>query len=133
VRGLATASEHGERLVFRRGREGDEAEIRLAASLRHAAEELLHVVAAFLGRPLLRFFKQSLAAEHFFEICRRLAALRAVSLVDDDGATPCRQRARSARAALLSELEQLARDERELLQRGDDHRNRILERFGELP
>ena len=36
-------------------------------------------------------------------------------------------------AALLGHLEQLARDERELLQRGDDHRHGVLQRFGELP
>ena len=36
-------------------------------------------------------------------------------------------------AALLGHLEQLARDERELLQRRDDDRHRILERLGELP
>ena len=97
VRGLAVAAEHGERLVLRRGGEGEEAQIRLPAALGHAAEELLHVVAAFLGRALLRFFPQPLAAEHFLEIGRRLAALRAVGLVDDDGATPGGERARAAR------------------------------------
>ena len=36
-------------------------------------------------------------------------------------------------AALLGHLEQLARDERELLQRGDDDGHRVLQRLGELP
>ena len=43
------------------------------------------------------------------------------------------KRARAALAALLGHLEQLARDERELLQRRDDDRHGVLERLGELP
>ena len=62
----------------------------------------------------------------------RLAALRAVGLVDNNGATPGGERSRAGRASILGHLEQLARDERELLQCGDDHRHGILKRFGEL-
>ena len=40
---------------------------------------------AFLSRVFLRFFPQSLPPEHLFEIGRRLAALRAVGFIDDDG------------------------------------------------
>ena len=116
-----------------RGGEGEEAEVRLPASLGHAAEELLHVFAAFLGGSLLGLLAQILAAEHLLEIGRRLAALRTVGLVDDHRAAPRRQRAGSGLAALLRQLEQLARDERELLQRGDDHRHGVLQRFGKLP
>ena len=133
VRGLPIAAEDRERLVLRRGGEGEEAQVRLPAALGHAAEQLLHVVTAFLGRALLRFFPQPLAAEHLLEVGRRLAALRAVGLVDDDGAAPGGERARAALAALLGQLQQLARDERELLQRRDDDRHGVLERLGELP
>ena len=53
-------------------------------------------------------------------------------LVDNHGAATGDKRSRSGRAAFLSHLEQLAGNEREFLQCGDDHRHRILERFGEL-
>ena len=50
------AAEHGERLVLRRGGEGEEAQIRLPAPLGHAAEELFHVLPAFLGCTLPGLF-----------------------------------------------------------------------------
>ena len=132
VRGLPVTAEHGERLVLRGGGEGKEAQVRLLAALGHAAEEFFHVFPAFLGRALAGFFPKLLAAQHFLEVGRRLAALRAVRLVDDDRATPGGGRPRAGRPAFLGHLEQLARDERKFLQGGDDHRHRILKRFCEL-
>src|SRR5207249_1623361 len=58
---LAVAPEYGEGLVFRRSGEGKEAQISLPPSLGHAAEELFHVVKAFVGRLLSCFLQQSLA------------------------------------------------------------------------
>ena len=118
--------------MFRRRRKGKEAQVRLLAALGHAAEQLLHVFAAFLGRTLPGFFPQFLAAQHFLEIGCGLAALGTVGFVDDDGATPGGERPRARRSAFLGHLEQLARDEREFLHRGDDHRNGVLEGLGEL-
>ena len=60
VRRLPIAAEHGERLVLGRGGEGEEAQVRLPAALGHAPEELLHVVAAFLGRALPGLLAQAL-------------------------------------------------------------------------
>ena len=40
---------------------------------------------------------------------------------------------RAGRPAFVRHPEQLARDEREFLQGGNDHRHRIVERFGKLP
>ena len=114
------------------GGEGKEAQVRLLAALGHASEELFQVFPAFLGRPFPGLFPKLLAAQHFLEIGSRLAALRAVRLVDDDGAPPGGERARTGRPAFLGHLEQLARDEWEFLQRGDDHRHRVFERLGEL-
>jgi hypothetical protein len=132
VRGLAAAPEHRERLVLRCGREGEEAQVRLPAALRNAAEQLLEIFAAFLGGLPLRLLAERLAAEHLFQVRRGLAALRAVRLVDDDRAAPGLKRPGAGLAALLGHLEQLAWDERELLQRRDDDRHGALERLGEL-
>ena len=133
VRRLPIAAEDGEGLVLGRRGEGEEAQVRLPAALGHAAEQLLHVLEAFFRRPPLGLLAQPLAAQHLLEIGGGLAALRAVRLVDDHGAAPRRQRAAAACAALLGHLEQLPRDERKLLQRGDDHRHRVLQRLGQLP
>ena len=46
--------------------------------------------------------------------------------------TPGGERSRARRSAFLGHLEQLARDEREFLHRGDDHRHGVLESLGEL-
>ena len=126
------AAEHGEGPVLRGGGEGEEAEVRLPSPLGHAAEELFQVFPALLGGTLPRLFPKVLSAQHLLEVRRRLAALGAVRLVDDDRATPGRDRSRAGRSALFRHLEQVARDERELLQGGDDHRHRALKRFGEL-
>ena len=126
------AAEHGERLVLGGGGEGKEAQVRLLAALGHAAEERFQVFPAFLGRPFPGLFPKLLAAQHFLEIGSRLAALRAVRLVEDDGAPPGGERARTGRPAFLGHLEQLARDEWKFLKCGDDHRHRIFERLGEL-
>jgi hypothetical protein len=61
--------------LFGSGREGEEAQIRLPAALGHAAKELLHILAAFIGRALARLLTQALAAKHFLQVRRRLAAL----------------------------------------------------------
>ena len=52
VRRLPIAAEDGEGLVLGRRGEGEEAQVRLPAALGHAAEQLLHVLEAFLRRPL---------------------------------------------------------------------------------
>ena len=130
---IAVAAEHGKGLVLRRGSEGEEAQVRLPAALGHAAEQLLHVFPAFLGRALCGFFPQPLAAQHFLEIGGGLAALRAVRLVDDDGASSGGKGSGAVRSTVLGHLEQLPGDEREFLQGSDDDRHRALERFGKLP
>ena len=133
MRRLSVAPKHRQRLVLGRGRKCEEAQVRLPAALCHAAEQLFHALAAFLGRTLSSRLAQAFAAEHFLEVGGRLAALRAVRLVDDDGAAPGGERARARRPAILGHLEQLARDERELLQRRDDDRHGVVERFRKLP
>ena len=102
------------------GGERKETQVRLLTALGHAAEELFQVSPAFLGRAFPGLYPKLLPAQHFLEIGGRLAALRAVRLVDDDGAPPGGERARTGRPAFLGHLEQLARDEREFLQCGDD-------------
>ena len=129
---IAVAAEHNKGLVLRRGGEGEEAQVRLPAALGHAAEQLLHVFPAFLGRAFCGFFPQPLAAEHFLEIGGGLAALGAVRLVDDDGATTGGERPGAVCPPFLGHPEQVPGDERELLQGGDDDRHRALERLGEL-
>ena len=59
VRRLPIAPKHGEGLVLRRGGEGEETQVRLPAALGHAAEELFHVVEAFLRRTPLRLLAQA--------------------------------------------------------------------------
>ena len=105
VNRVAVATEHGKGLVLRRGGEGEEAQVRLPAALGHAAEQLLHVLPAFLGRALCSFFPQPLAAEHFLEIGGGLAALGAVRLVDDDGATTGGERSGVVRSPFLGHPE----------------------------
>src|SRR4029453_2552572 len=81
----------------------------------------------------LGLFAQRLTTQHFFEVGSSLAALGAVRFVDDDGTASRRQRASAVGAALLGHLEELARHERELLQRSDDYWYGVLERFSQLP
>ena len=135
VGGLAAASEHLERLVLRRRRKGKEAQVGLPTALGHAEEQRLHVLAfqALFRGAGARLRAQFLAAEHLLERGRRFASLRAVRLVDDHGAAPGRQHAGRAGAPLLGHPQKLARHVRELLQRGDDDRNRLLQRLRELP
>ncbi|EXI72981.1 MAG: hypothetical protein AW07_02913 [Candidatus Accumulibacter sp. SK-11] len=133
VRGLPIAAKNGERLVLGSGGESEEAQVRLPAALGHAAKQIRHAVASFLHRTLLRFVPQSLATEHFLEVSCRLAALRAMGLVDDHRAAPRSERARATLTTLLGQLEQLPRDEGELLQRRNDHGYGIFECLGELP
>ncbi len=108
VGGLATAPEHRECLVLRGGGEGKEAQVRLPTALGHAAEQLLEIFSVLLGGPLLSLLSERLAAEHLFQVRRRLAALRAVRLVDDDRAAPSLERPRAGLATLLGHLDQLA-------------------------
>src|SRR5437763_14460130 len=53
--------------------------------------------------------------------------------VNNDGASPRGKSSRAARATLLRQLEQLARNEGEFLQSRDDHRHRILKSLRKLP
>jgi hypothetical protein len=105
----------------------------LPAALGHAAEQLLHVLEPFLCRTSLGLLTQPLTAQHFFEVGGRLATLGAVRFVNDDGAASRRQCAGAAGATRLGHLEELPRHERELLQRGNDHRHGVLERLSQLP
>ena len=132
--GFAIAPEDLERLVLRRGGEGEETQVRLPPALRHAEEQGLHLFTghAFLRGPLPRLLPQFLTSEHFLHGRGRLAALGAMCLVDDDGAAAGWQRAGALFAAFFRHLEQLAGHERKLLQRGDDDGNPALQRFGQL-
>src|SRR5262249_8230026 len=103
------------------------------ATLGHAAEEFLEILAAFLDGALACFFAQVLSAEHLLQVRRGLAALRAVRLVDDYGAAPGRQRAGARLTAFFGELEKLLRHGLKLLPRCDDDRNGVFKRLGELP
>ena len=73
-----------------------------------------------------------LSAEDFFEIRGCLAPLGAMGLIHDHSAAPCGEDAGAPLAALLSHLQELPRNEGELLQRGDDDGDRVLQRSGEL-
>ena len=133
VRRPPLAAKDGERLVLGRGREGEEAQIRLLATLGHTSEELFQVFAPFVGRTLPSSFTKLFASQHPLQVRGRLSSLGAVRLVNNDGAAPGGERARAGRPALLGHFEQPARDEGKLLESRDDHRDRILERLGKLP
>ena len=135
VRGLAAAPEDLERLVFRRRRKGKKAQVGLPAALGHAEEERFRglIFHALLCCTSPRFLPQPLASQHFLQSGGRLAALRAVGLVDHDCAAAGRQRARRFRTPLLRHIEKLMGDEGKLLQSSDDDRDRVLQRLRELP
>ena len=149
VAGLAIAPKDLERPVLRRGGEGEKAQVRLPPALRHAEEQRLHVLPghALLGRLLSCPFPQFFAAQHFLHGGGRLSALGTVRLVDEHGAASgwqgvgglfgCFMRgvapSRSpAEGSFLRHLEQLAGNERELLQGGDDDGNSALQGFCQL-
>ena len=101
-----------QRLVFRRGREGEKADVGLMAALGHGLEDFFLVVGQpfFLGlSPGL--FLDGRAGKHALELRRRLAALGAVRLIDDD------------RIPALGQVADLFRHKGELLERGDNDRH----------
>ena len=134
MRGLAAAPKNLERLVFRRRRKGEKAQIGLPAALGHTEEERFRgiIFHAFLGSAPPCLFAQFLAAQHFLQRGGRLAALRAVCLVDHYCTATGRQRARCFRTPLLCHPKKLLGHEGKLLQRGDDDRDGALQRLREL-
>ena len=134
VGGFAIAPEDFERFVLGRGGEGEEAQVRLPAALRHAEEQGLHVLPgqAFLGGLLPCLRPQFLAAQHFLHGGGCLPALGTVRLVDKHGAATGWQGTGCINAAFIGHLEQLPGDERELLQGGDDDGNPALQGFRQL-
>ena len=129
---FSVSAEYHQRLVLRRRREGEETEVRLLPAFRHASEQLLHVLDPFFLGALARFGVQFLTTEHFFQIRRRLAGLRAVRLVNDYSVASGGKVPVSRLPSFFRELQKLPRDEGELLQGGDDDRHGILQRLRKL-
>ena len=126
-------AEHRQRLVLRRGGEGEETQVRLPAPLGHAARQLLLVLETLLLRAFAGGLMQVFTAEHFLQIRRRLPSLRAVGLVHDDRAASSGKHAGALCSLLLGHLEQMPGHEGELLQRGDDDGDGVLQGLGQLP
>ena len=79
------APEDLQRLVFRRGGEGEEAEVRLLAALGHRLQDFFLVVGAvpWLRPSSLAFSLIAVAGQHPLQFGGGLAGLRAVGLVHD--------------------------------------------------
>ena len=132
VEGLPIPTEDRQSLVFGRGGEGEEADVRLFPAFGHAAEEFLHVLQALFRGLLLRFGKQRLAGQDFLQVGRRFAGLGTVSFVNDDRHAPGGQDTLTLLAALFRQLEQLAGDKGEFLKRSDDDGHTAFQRGSKL-
>src|ERR1700733_15179697 len=106
--------------MFRRGRERKEAQVRLPATLGHTAKQFLHVLCALFFCTICRVLAQRFASQDALQLCCGLAGLRTVRFIYDHRTSPRGQSTCTGLPTLLSHLEQVPRDEREFLQRGDD-------------
>ena len=111
-----------QRLVLRRGGEGEEAQVRLLAPLRHRLQDFFLVVGQSprLRPSCLASSLIALPASTPFKSAAASPGLRAVGLVHDHGIVP------------VGQVPDLVRDEGELLERGDDDGHAGLQGFGQL-
>ena len=134
--GRARLVEQGHGLELRRGREGEEAEVRLPRPFQRVAQ---HGRLGLVGQVVVLFVGElggdggfdPFTVQHALERRRGLAALGRVRLVDDDGEAFSRGVDLHGGALFLKGRERL-RDEGKLLDGGDDDGRALGQRRGEL-